>query len=107
MIMPEGGLELSSPPSFVSYGFYYRVKRIECIKRIRYTHSAHTASERSTANYFVGYIRLYIDPVTLFRELAHLAARKSSDIALRRVVLNDLKSFDRNLSWLQIIGLST
>jgi hypothetical protein len=29
-----------------------------------------------------------------------------SDIAVRRVVLNDSESFDRNLSWLQIIGLS-
>ena len=50
--------------------------------------------------------RLYIDPIAFFRELAHLAATKFSDIALRRVVLNDPKSFDRNLSWPQIIGLS-
>jgi hypothetical protein len=48
-----------------------------------------------------------IDPIAFFRELAHLAATKFSDIALRRVVLNDPKSFDRNLSWPQIIGLST
>src|SRR6266581_3084968 len=42
--MPEGGLELSSPPWFrnLTYGFYYRVKRIERIKLISYTHSAHT-----------------------------------------------------------------
>ena len=40
----------------VSYGFYYRVKRMERVNAQNYTHKAHTASERGTANYFVGYI---------------------------------------------------